>query len=341
MKVGILGFAHGHVGSYARQWREHPDLGVELVAGWDHDADRAAKAAADHEVAMCASPAEAIAKCDAVVIGVETSLHADMVEAAAAAGRKIVLQKPMATALSDADRIVEVVAKSGVPFTMAWQMRVDPQNLKIKELLDGGRFGTVFMIRRRHGLSTNKWASFENTWHASPTYNRDIWADDAAHPADFIYWLFGKPQSVTAELASLHNPKVPNDNGVALYRYADGMIAEVSCSFVCSAHENTTEVVCENGTIIQNYGDGVSSNIERPAGGIGLKYFLNEDNAWTTVDVPDGWRQGDRIANLSGPIAEFLHGARPAIATAEEGRDALAMVLACYESSENGRRVAL
>jgi len=341
MRVAILGFAHGHVGSYARQWREHPDLGVELVAGWDHDKERAAKAAKDHEVEICASPADAIAKCDAVVIGVETSMHADMVEAAAAAGRKIVLQKPMATTLADAARIVAAVGKYGVPFTMAWQMRVDPQNLKIKELLEGGAFGKVFMVRRRHGLSTNKWAGFENTWHASAEYNRDIWADDASHPVDFIYWLFGKPASVTAELASLHNPKVPNDNGVALYRYADGMIAEVSCSFVCSAHESTTEVVCENGTIIQNYGDGVSANVKRPEGGVGLKHFLNTDNAWKTVDVPDGWRQGDRIANLSGPIAEFLHGARPPIATVEEGRDALAMVLACYESSENGKRVAL
>ena len=51
--------------------------------------------------------------------------------------------------------------------------------------------------------------------------------------------------------------------------------------------------------------------------------------------------QGERIAGLAGPIAEFLQGKRPPIATAEEGRDVLRLVLACYESHGEGRRVTL
>ena len=78
----------------------------------------------------------------AVVVSAETSLHADLVEKAAAAGKTIILQKPMALTMPEADRIVTAVEKSGVPFTMAWQMRVDPQNNEIKSLMESGYSGT-------------------------------------------------------------------------------------------------------------------------------------------------------------------------------------------------------
>lgn len=38
--IGILGFAHGHVGNYCGMWRARPELGVDMLAGWDHDAAR-------------------------------------------------------------------------------------------------------------------------------------------------------------------------------------------------------------------------------------------------------------------------------------------------------------
>ena len=67
---------------------------------------------------------------EAVVVAAETSLHASLV-VAAAAGKKIVLQKPMALTLAEGERIVSAVERAGVPFTLAWQMRVDPQNVQM------------------------------------------------------------------------------------------------------------------------------------------------------------------------------------------------------------------
>ena len=83
-----------------------------------------------------------------------------------------------------ADRIVADVARDGVPFTMAWQMRVDPQNVEMKRLVQSGTMGRVYMVRRRHGLSTHTWPGFEDTWHVKPELNRGMWADDAAHAID-------------------------------------------------------------------------------------------------------------------------------------------------------------
>ncbi len=341
--IGISGFAHSHVQAYCHAWRGDPELGVSVVAGWDHDADRAQAAAEQHGLALCASPDELLARddVDAVVITAETSMHADLVEQASDAGKSIILQKPMALTLDEADRIVAAVERSGVPFTMAWQMRVDPQNIKMKSLLDEGAIGRPLMVRRRHGLSTHLWAGFENSWHVAPALNRDIWADDAAHAIDFIYWLLGMPATVTAEIESLVNPKVPNDNGIAIYGYEGGPLAEVVCSFVCVAGENTTEIVGDRGTIIQNYGDAPSANVPRPEGGVGLKWFLQDAGEWTESDIASPPYHGHRIGALAAPLAEFLNGDRPPIATASEGRDVLKITLACYDSAEQGRRVEL
>jgi len=342
-RVAILGFAHGHVHAYCTQWRQNPAHDVQVVAGWDHDAARLDAATLAYACAPCATPAELLARKDvqAVVIAAETSLHCELVEQAAAAGKMIALQKPMALTLPQADRMVAAVQRYGVPFTLAWQMRTDPQNVRIKELVQSGELGKILMVRRRHGLGVHTWPTFTTLWHNQPELNRDIWADDASHAIDFIHWLLGVPESVTAEIDTLLDPRVPNDNGIAIYRYLGGPIAEVVCSFTCVAAENTTEVIGEKGSIIQNYGDVPSCNVPRMLENPGLKWFKLETGLWTTSGIPSPSGHGARIAGLAGPLVEFFHGRRPPIATVEEGRTTLRMTLACYVSTREGRRVSL
>jgi predicted dehydrogenase len=341
INVGILGFAHAHVHSYCGRWREHPEMGIQVVAGWDHDAARLADAAKTHGFTPVESVDALLDRVDAVVIASETVRHAELVDAAARAGKAIVLQKPMALTLEQADRMVDAVRTTGVPFTLAWQMRVDPHNQLMKAMIGSGEFGKVMQIRRRHCLSTHLWEGFEKSWHVDPAQNRDIFADDAAHPTDFIYWMLGMPRTVVAELGTLVNPAIPNDNGIALFRYADGAFAEISCCFAALGGENITEITCERGTIVQNFGDAPSTNTTWPPGGIQFKWMKQGDSAWTVSDLPNITNHGERIAGLAGPIAEFLRGERPPIATVEEGRDVLRMILACYDANAQGRRVTI
>ena len=129
INVGILGFAHGHVNNYCREWKQDPAHDIRLVAGWDHDTARLAKAIDNYDVQGCHTPDELLGRPDvqAVVIATETSLHASLAEKAAAAGKMVAVQKPIALTLSEADRVVAAVERYGVPFTIAWQMRVDPR----------------------------------------------------------------------------------------------------------------------------------------------------------------------------------------------------------------------
>jgi len=341
IRIGILGLAHGHVGMYCAQWKEMP--GVQLVAAYDHDASRLSAGCEQFGLASCASAGALCARSDvdAVVIGAETSLHADMVEVAANAKKQIVLQKPLSLSLEDADRIIRAVEQNDVPLTIAWQMRIEPQNLKMRELVQSGVLGKILMVRRRHCLSTHVWPGFENTWHVKPELNRGMWADDAAHAVDFLLWLCGKPTTVMAEIDTLVNAKVPDDNGIAIYRYPTGTMAEIVCSFTSLVGENTTEIVGEKGVVIQNFGDAPSANFARLNGAVGLKWMLKDDKQWTVSDIPSPSNHAQRISALAPVLLEFLRGERPSLCSAREGRDSLQMILASYESAKTGTRVAI
>ena len=94
-------------------------------------------------------------------------------------------------------------------------------------------------------------------------------------------WIFGLPETVSAEISTMYSPKMPNDTAVLLFKYANGMIAEITCPFACSASEITTEVYGATGSIFQSYGDAVSTWLPRPEGQPGLKFFKRGDPDWT------------------------------------------------------------
>lgn len=339
VNVGVLGFAHGHVMAYGKNWLEHPELGVKIVAGWDHDADRCAQSCEALQAKAYATAEEMLASdIQAVVVSCETKYHPDMVELAAAAGKDVICYKPMGLRMKDADRIVEAVNKYGVRFSMGWQMRCDPQNIKMKELIQNGELGKITMYRRRHSLGTHEWGNFETTWHADPVLNRDIFADDSSHPIDMMHWIFGMPETVSCEMSTMVNPKVPNDTGIALFKFKDGMIADISCQFTTVAAEIGTEVYGDKGSIQQYYDDGPSTKL--PHGTEGLKWYKQGDENWTISDIASPKGHGERIYNQGVKLANFLNGGEP-VCSAEDGRDSLRCVLACYVSARTGERVSV
>ena len=340
-RVGILGLAHGHVFSFGSEWAQNPAYDVEIAGVWDRDETRLrdgatklnTQAFADLDVLLQSD-------IDAVVITSETAFHAELAQKAACAGKDIILYKPMALTMRDADAIVEAVDKAGVRLSMGWQMRADPQNIEMKRLIESGELGNVCPFRRRHAPSTHLWQDFEHTWHNDPRLNRDIFADDSAHPFDLMLWLFGMPESVMCEMSTMVNPAVPNDNAVAVFRYANGLICEISLCFTCCAAEITTEAYLTGGSIQQYYGDNPACRLPKPEGVKGLKWYREGDADWTFSPIPSPAAHGERLKAQAAPLAAFLHGAPP-LATAKEGRDCLRLVLSCYLSAREGKRVTI
>src|SRR5688500_6078924 len=114
INIGIISFAHGHVGVYCSQMKGWED--VRLVAAWDDDVERGKKNAESFGMEYTPHLEDLLARkdIDAVIVTSETNKHPDLCVAAAEAGKHILLQKPMALSLEGCDRIIEAVDKAGV-----------------------------------------------------------------------------------------------------------------------------------------------------------------------------------------------------------------------------------
>lgn len=341
--IGVLGFAHGHGGVYCSQIVNFPD--AKLVACWD-DAEERGRGAADRFGMRYASRIEDVladAEVHAVIVACETNLHAEICELAAGAKKDILLQKPMALSLADCDRIARAVEANGVRFSMAYQMRCDPVNVKMRELVHSGAIGKVFLLRRRHCIGVLRNEEFmtgQTAWHVDPERNFGMFFDDAVHATDFVRWMLGEPVSVMAEI---HNhvfpPDIPEDSGVAIFRMADGATVELTNNSITHAGENTTEIYGDEGTIVQNHGDAVSTLVEGIPQPVALKMWTTDSRRWHVFDFAIPQSQGERIAGVARPFVDWLHGRGEAIGTVADGRRAVEMVLGAYQSSREGRRI--
>jgi predicted dehydrogenase len=281
---------------------------------------------------------------DAVIVTNETYRHAEVVIAAAKAGKGILCQKPMALTLEDCDRMAQAVEKAGVKFSMAFQMRCDPVNIKIKELLDSGAIGKVAVLRRRHCIGvlfSENFVKGPTRWHIDPVKNMGMFMDDAVHATDFLRWVLGDPVSVMAEIDNIHTNVAPDDNGVALYRFKNKEIVTLFNGSTTLAGENTTEIYGDKGVIIQNYGDGPSCTMPRSADAVPLKMFIKDSGnpGWQNFNLPIPKSQAERIAAVPRPFIEYLKGNRGPIATALDGKKSVEMVLGAYRSAREGRRI--
>ena len=307
VSVGILGFAHGHVGMYCARWREQPELGVRVVAGWDHDAARAAESCARYGIergAVGAGAARARATWTPSSSAPRPRMHADLVEQAAAAGKAIVLQKPHGP---DAGRGRPHrggrAARAGVPFTLAWQMRVG--SAQPADEVAAGRaasFGRVFMVRRRHCLSTHLWKDFDKSWHVQPRaeprhLRRRRGAPDrlpllAAGHAGERHGGAGHAAATRA---------IPNDNGIAVFRYAGRLLRRGVVHLRGGGRREH-----DRDRLRERASSSATTATRRAAASRGRRAASSSSGtcrrtgAWTVSDLPDITSQGERIAGLAG-----------------------------------------
>lgn len=341
--IGILSFAHGHVNAYAQQIRGFDD--AQLIACWDDDLTRGQQNAQSFGIPYSPHLEDVVhhPAVDCVIVASETNKHADLCVAAIEAGKGVLLQKPMATSLRDCDRILAALGKSGVWFSMAFQMRCDPQNIAMRDLVRSGALGRIGVIRRRHGIGVLFQKAFvegPTRWHLSREANRGMFFDDAIHPIDWLLWMLGqKPVSVIAEIDNVLTNVAPDDTGIAVFRYADGMFAEVFNSSVTLAGENTTEIYGDRGVLIQNHGDGPSCAV-KPPHPIGVKLFQVDraDLGWQDLGLRIPAGHGERIAGVARPFLDAFRSGVP-LCTAQEGRDSVEMCAAAYHAAATGGRV--
>ncbi len=342
--IGVISFAHGHVVMYCNQMKQWDD--VRLVAAWDDDTARGEKQAASFGMDYSPHLEDLLGRpdIDAVIVTSETNKHTAHCLAAAAAGKQILLQKPMALTVADCDTIIQAVERAGVTLRMAFQMRCDPVNQRMKQMAEEGIFGKIGTLRRRHCLNllfNETFVTGPSRWHIEPVANKGMFMDDAVHAADFLYWMLGKPVSVMAEIGNALTNCAPDDTGMAIYRFADRSFGLLYNASVTLGAEITTEIYGDQATLHHYFGDGVSTP-HAPPGAAPLKLLRRgAGQRFEEIHMPIPQTHGERIAAVPRPwIDQLLRDELPDC-DAHGGKVSTAMCLAAYESAATGMRVLL
>src|SRR5579864_9808476 len=123
---------------------------ARLVAVADASADRARQVAEELEISTFFPSIEALVECkevDAVVIAVPDKFHAKAIETAAAAGKDILCEKPVAVSLADAHRALAAVTKAGVRLQIGFMRRYDPAYVAAKKRIEAGEIGEPVVFK--------------------------------------------------------------------------------------------------------------------------------------------------------------------------------------------------
>ena len=359
--IALLSFAHGHQGGWAQTFKQ--DGRVRVVCAWDEDPGRGRAQAERLGVPFVASLDEALARPDvqAVTICSTNDAHADLAVAAARAGKHIMMQKPMATSVADCDRIVEAVEEAGVLYYQSHNLRFDPVHQELKRLVDAGELGRIATARRRHSHAF----ALLNQGLLSAMHLDDpvrsgggAFMDEGAHVALWFLWMFGAPTSVMGMVSTslTRQPSGVEDNGVLLYRFADGMIGVHQSSWTELASTSTIELSGDKGVAIAN-GTDISSFRSRASDEPPLRVWRHNP-AGPAGDPPRGgsapgqappgeWHipevalPANRLTGTARAFVDLLVHGGPSPADAHTARTAVEMVLAGYQSSREGREIPL
>jgi UDP-N-acetylglucosamine 3-dehydrogenase len=133
---------------------------------------------------------------DAVDICAPTYLHADMVEAAAAARKHILCEKPIALSLNDADRMIRAVEKNAVKSMIGHTLRFWPEYAKTKEIIDRGDLGKPLSAFCERLAATPDW--HKGNWGFDTKKSGGASVDLHIHDLDYLIWIFGDPRVVNA-----------------------------------------------------------------------------------------------------------------------------------------------
>jgi predicted dehydrogenase len=285
-KVGIVGFGHMHVNDVAEEYAELPN--VQWVACSD-----TVPAVPETSEAMYTRAwnrrnvmqkfgvprfyedyREMFAKepMDLVIVMTENSAHADVVEAAAARGVNVQVEKPMADSMPNALRMATAVRNAGVMMAVNWPSTWMAPVQKAKELVEAGAIGQIHQLRFRGGhtgpLSHLRLGTGEGSitaadlnhawWHRAGTGGGPL-LDYCSYTACLSRWFFGEPATaVVGMAANLGSPfSQIEDNVALLIRYpAQLAIAEGSWTTVHPGVTRGPFIYGSAGTLVVEEKDG-------------------------------------------------------------------------------------
>jgi UDP-N-acetyl-2-amino-2-deoxyglucuronate dehydrogenase len=277
---------------------------------------------------------------DVVSVCVPSGRHADVGGRAAAAGKHLVVEKPIDVSLAAADRLIDAARAAGVVMTVISQHRFDQGLTELRRLLDDGALGRLVL-----GEASTKWYRSQGYYDSAPW--RGTWGLDGGslmnqgiHYVDLLLWCLGPVTEVTARYATQTHRIEVEDTALAVLRFASGAVGTIiSSTAVFPGFAQRLEITGTAGTVIVEDGQIVrrALSAELPGPGAGVHDVSAAPAAAAAAASLDSASHAAQIADLLAAI----DAGRPPSVTAESGRAALGVVCAVYESAREGRTVVI
>ncbi|HUF63771.1 MAG TPA: Gfo/Idh/MocA family oxidoreductase [Verrucomicrobiales bacterium] len=342
-KVAILGagfIADLHMESYHRFVPE-----AEVVAVFTRRPERAEAFARKHGIRQGFSDlARAIVEsgCDVVDICLPNFLHHRAVLAAAGAGKHVIIEKPFAMNLEEADEMIEACRSAGRKLMYAEELCFAPKYERVRKLVGEGAIGTIFQMRQceKHSGPHSDW------FYDIEQSGGGTLMDMGCHGFAWFRWMLGgnpKTVSVYAHMQGglIHENRTRGEvNSLCIVEFEGGAIGVAENSW--SKHGGMDDRVEVYGTGGVVYADLFMGNSALTYSESGYGYAMEKAGStrgWTFTVFEEAFNQG-----YPQELKHFIECVRedkaPAV-TGEDGRAVLEILNAAYESARTGRKVLL
>jgi scyllo-inositol 2-dehydrogenase (NAD+) len=328
LRIGVWGL--GRIGSLHAENVASSAGRAELAAVADPIKKLAATASKRFGVRMYESPGQMLKKekLDGVVIATPTTLHTQHVALASEAHVPMLLEKPIALTLKEANKIVSTVRKSDAKFQLGFNRRFDPGYQKAKQMIVKGAVGKPLIVKT---CARDPMPPPEEYIRVSG----GIFVDECIHDIDIALWLMDSGVNrVSAVGKTLIYPQFAKygdyDNGVAILEFQTGGLGIIEGSRTSKyGYDLRTEVLGSNGVVrIDNWKN-------------------DSTRVWTrqgAIDEPYPWFM-DRFAEAYrrelDTFYNYVSKGGKSPVPAEEGRAVLQAALAARESAKKGKTVSI
>jgi UDP-N-acetyl-2-amino-2-deoxyglucuronate dehydrogenase len=338
MRFAIIGA--GVIGAVHARLIDSLGEKATLVAVIDTDRARADALAAEHGAHAYSSAADAFAaeEIDAVSVCLPSALHTDAAIEALRAGKDVIVEKPIAVTLADADRIVAAESESGRTVAVISQRRFQPPAVAIKAAIDAGGLGRLTsgiaesaFFRPQSYYDSGDWRGTVAIDGGGALMNQGI------HALDLLIWMLGTPVRVSAQTSQIAHERIEvEDVAAATILFDNGAIGLILASTAArpglpvrlAVHGDEGIAVMENERIAF-----FESSVEGVAGASADTAAAAGREGWGPLDEAHRAQYEDFI--------DAVHEGRSPKVTTGAGRRSLAVVLAVYESARTGRPVEL
>lgn len=190
---------------------------------------------------------------DVINICVPNGLHAEMAIKAIEAGHHVVIEKPMALTLADAERVIYTSLRYRKQVFCVMQNRYSPPSVWIKEMVDSGKLGQVYMVQLNCYWNRDERYYKPGGWHGDARLDGGTLFTQFSHFIDIMYWLFGDICDIQARFADFNHKGLTDfeDSGFVNFRFVNGGMGALSYSTAVwnKNMESSMLIVAENGSV--------------------------------------------------------------------------------------------